>query len=104
MQVIHLSEADQGKQLQLQTGDKLIITLPANPTTGFSWNLQPNNHFNVTTGFTPGDNVGAGAAGQDQFELTATQQGANGMISLLYRQPWETQAAEKQFSVSYRIG
>ena len=102
MQTIHLSEADQGKQLQLQTGDRLIITLSANPTTGFNWILQPNDHFKVVTGFSLGDG-GAGSTGQEKFELTPLQPGVSGMILLQYRQPWETQAAEKQFNVSYRI-
>jgi len=43
-----ISEADTGSLIELHIGDKLEITLPGNPTTGFQWEVSAvdNASFN----------------------------------------------------------
>lgn len=36
-----LTAADSGSALQAAVGDEIVITLEANPTTGYSWQLAP---------------------------------------------------------------
>jgi inhibitor of cysteine peptidase len=36
----NLTDADNGKQIFIKTGDMLTLTLPSNPTTGYSWQVM----------------------------------------------------------------
>lgn len=38
-----LTLADHSKNLQLALGDKIAVTLPANPTSGYAWQLHYKN-------------------------------------------------------------
>ena len=98
MQEIQLSEADNGKKIQLKMDDHLVIKLPSSPGTGYNWEVQPNSHFSVS------HEVGIGAGGMDIFELDPQTQVQNGSIKFLYRRAWEDASkAGKQFSINYQI-
>ncbi len=104
MQSIQLSEADSGKRIQLNQGDRVVIRLESNPTTGFNWEMQPNADFAVSQRHLVNADAGAGAASGDVFELTAQSPGHNGSLGFLYRRPWEDASrTEKKFVVDYEI-
>ncbi|AEV96627.1 Proteinase inhibitor I42, chagasin [Niastella koreensis GR20-10] len=102
MQEFQLSEADNGKKLQLQVHDHVVIKLPANPGTGYNWEVQPNNHFNVSHQYKTQADAGVGAGGMDVFELDPQTQVQSGSIKFLYKRAWES-GTGKEFSVSYQI-
>jgi inhibitor of cysteine peptidase len=103
MQAVQLSEADNGRTVQLQKGDHIVIQLPANPTTGYNWQMQPNSDFSVSQQYLAQSDA-AGGAGMDVFELVSQGNGQNGSIEFQYRRSWEAAArSEKQFSISYHI-
>jgi inhibitor of cysteine peptidase len=104
MQSIQLSEADSGRRIQLQQGDRLIIRLDSNPTTGFNWEMQPSTDFAVSQRHLVNADAGKGAGGGDVFELTAQSAGHNGSLGFLYRRAWEDASkTEKKFVVDYEI-
>jgi len=102
MQEYQLSEADNGKKLQLQLHDHVVIKLPASPGTGYNWEVQPNNHFNVSHQYKMQAEPGVGARGMDIFELDPQMQGQSGSVKFLYRRAWESNTG-KEFSISYQI-
>jgi inhibitor of cysteine peptidase len=104
MQEIQLSEADNGKKIQLKMDDHLVIKLPASPGTGYNWEVQPNNHFSVSHEYKMQAETGIGSGGMDIFELDPQIQVQNGSIKFLYRRAWEDASkAGKQFSINYQI-
>lgn len=104
MQEYQLSEADNGKKLQLKMDDHVVIKLPASPGTGYNWELQPNSHFSVSHQFKTQADAGIGSGGMDIFELNPQTPVQNGSIRFLYRRAWEDAAkAGKQFGFSYQI-
>ncbi|WP_166436995.1 protease inhibitor I42 family protein [Niastella caeni] len=104
MQEYQLSEADNGRKLQLKMDDHVVIKLPASPGTGYNWEVLPNNHFSVSHQYRTQADAGIGAGGMDVFELNPQTQVQNGSIRFLYRRSWEDASkAGKQFSISYQI-
>jgi len=104
MQEYQLSEADNGKKLQLRMDDHVVIKLPASPGTGYNWEVLPNSHFNVSHQYKMQADPGIGAGGMDVFELDPQTQVQSGSIKFLYRRAWEDQSkAGKMFTLSYQI-
>ena len=46
---IELTAADAGSAIQAAVGDRIIISLEANPTTGYTWQEQPGLDTSVVT-------------------------------------------------------
>lgn len=104
-----ITEADQGKTIQIATGQPFSIQLPSNPTTGYSWAVtsvdrtlgQPKESF-----VSSGGAVGSG--GTQRFTWsTKSPLSLEGKhdITLAYRRPWETTTDPvKTFSVTVEIG
>jgi inhibitor of cysteine peptidase len=90
-----LTEADDGTQIELSPGQTLTITLPSNPTTGYSWQVaQIDTNLLEQQGQpeyqqSPGskDMVGAGGAETLRFKALGTGQTD---LQLAYQRPWET--------------
>jgi inhibitor of cysteine peptidase len=100
---VELSPQDAGSALQpLTVGATWSVRLPANPTTGYRWELLPidpplvhqvgDATFEPTTVSTP-PRVGAG--GIENFLIQAD---APGQVTLhwVYRRPWETHTEPAQ--------
>ena len=69
---IQLTERDSGRQIELNVGDQLNITLPANPTTGFQWEVS-----NV-------DSTILRPMGEPEFEPASNEVGSGGQIKFRY--------------------
>ena len=67
-----LTEADAGRSIELRAGDKLEVTLPGNPTTGFQWDVSYGN----TTILQP--------SGESKFEPPSSAIGHGGQITLRF--------------------
>ena len=102
--VIQLSEVDNGKTIACSKGDQLVITLPANPSTGFTWQVyrQPSSEHLVLTrsefNETPGSRNMVGVPGTYSFFYTITGAGKEG-ISLIYCRTWEDRAPSGRFEI-----
>ena len=85
--VIQLSEVDNGKTIACSKGDQLVITLPANPTTGFTWQVyrQPSSEHLVLTrsefNETPGSRNMVGVPGTYSFFIPSPAPAKKGSAS-----------------------
>jgi inhibitor of cysteine peptidase len=89
-----LTEADGGKEVSVPAGGTIIVRLPANPSTGYSW------HF--ITGFDdsfvrlvrhaytrdPAPEGVVGSGGTAEITFTAGESG-KGWLRFIYLRPWE---------------
>lgn len=89
-----LTEKNNGNDVHLTVGDTVVVTLDANPTTGFNWEIEALNPLMM-------EQIGAaqfhsnsqmiGAAGKTIFTFKASSPGTCD-LSLVYRRPWERNA------------
>lgn len=84
------TEADNGKQYNLDIGDTLCIALEGNPTTGYSWKIASEASGSLLyvgqSYQSTSDLIGAGGT------FTFTFQGAakgTSTLRLIYVRPWE---------------
>lgn len=67
-----LTEADAGRSIELRVGDKLEVTLPGNPTTGFQWEVEA------------GDEAILRQIGEPEFEPSSSAVGSAGKVTLRF--------------------
>ncbi len=102
-----LTEQDNGRDIDLNAGETLIVRLPSNPSTGYNWavagepaplKLQKNTFHKKAS-----NAKAVGASGTSVFQLTATSAGiAN--LTLVYRRSWEYNTPPmKTFSVRVNV-
>lgn len=103
--VIQLTEVDNGRTISCSKGDQIVVTLPANPTTGYVWQSlrTPSSEYLVMTKsmFHPADDQGrqmVGVPGTYSFQYTVTGNGKEG-ICLIYCRIWEDAPPAGRFEV-----
>jgi inhibitor of cysteine peptidase len=86
--------------LELAAGELLAIVLPANPTTGYSWQVEADGVYLalLSQEFEPSGPV-VGAGGRESFQFRALQPGSTD-LRFHYRRPWEGQSLETR---NYRV-
>ncbi len=102
-----LTEADAGSSVELQVGDKLEVTLPGNPTTGFTWEvgggdpaiLRPSGEAE----FQADSTAAVGSGGKLTLRFEAVAAGQTG-LKLIYHRPFEADVTPIQtFEVSVTV-
>jgi inhibitor of cysteine peptidase len=88
-----LTDRDQGHAVKLRVGQRVMLLLAGNPTTGYLWQIDPKVDAKVVRaigepGFHQDSNL-AGAGGTQSFLLEAAGPGET-ILSLSYLRPWET--------------
>ena len=101
---VTITDAQNGKDVQVTSGQILIVKLAGNPSTGYSWGvsgdpaplkLEKTSYENNTS--TPG------APQTAVFQFTAASKGAATLV-LLYRRAWEYNVqAVRTFRVNVRV-
>jgi inhibitor of cysteine peptidase len=89
-----LTEADNGKTVRLKPQKEVRVTLPSNPTTGYSWEMAEQGEdaavlvvakeFRMSAGAS--ERVGAG--GVEHFRLRLLKAGRF-TVTFVYRRSWE---------------
>jgi inhibitor of cysteine peptidase len=87
-----LGAKDEGRQIELQTGETLTINLEGNPTTGYTWELVESKgaimrQIGEAEFKADSDLVGAGGMQTLRFEAVTEGQME---LTLVYHRPWET--------------
>ena len=86
------SDTDPCRPLTASPGEKFFIDLPANRTTGFSWQIAKPLDEKVVklveSKYLPGKSGVVGAPGKEVWTFTAVAPGRT-TISLIYGRPWE---------------
>ena len=102
---IALGPDDNGTEVAAAPGDRLVITLPENATTGYRWVVES---VDPPLEVEPGESLAAdvspaGRAGECRIVLRATAAGS-GQVRLRLRRSWEPpERAAEQFTVTVRI-
>lgn len=99
-----LTNADTGKQVTLQSGEILTVSLESNPTTGYSWQvLEIQNGILVQEGEpefkqSSGSEGLVGAGGTETFRFKAVGPGETS-LNLGYMRPWESEPPIETFEI-----
>lgn len=95
---ITLDENANGRQIELAPNQMLVVTLPANPSTGYSWEIAAIDPAIVQQAgeatFAPvaTDQARVGAGGTETFQFTTVGSGTT-TLTLIYHRPWEKDVA-----------
>lgn len=106
MSGITLTQADNGKTVDVPQGDAITILLPENPTTGFRWAIAQTNNQVVTIDgddYTVAAGSGIGGGGTRSLVLKALQPGTVFFQLKLWRE-WEGDSSIRdRFEVTIRV-
>lgn len=96
-----VDERDDGTTVSLNGGERLMIALPGNPTTGYGWEAVEEPAFLARIEGLPyrADSHLIGSGGVFYFRYQATEAGA-GNLSFAYRRSWEATPPEKTFTLT----
>jgi inhibitor of cysteine peptidase len=95
---MRLDESANGATLTVAPGTPIVIGLPSNPTTGYSWvvtSLPDPGHVSLDSPIegtyvaTPVGSGVVGSGGTQSWDLHATKAGTTS-IALAYARPWES--------------
>jgi inhibitor of cysteine peptidase len=99
-----VTDADNGKQITIQPGQVVTVTLESNPTTGYSWQvMEIDNAILVQEGdpeYKQASGTGGlvGAGGTETFRFKAIAAGET-TLSLGYARPWESVPPIQTFTI-----
>ena len=99
-----ITDADNGKQINVKSGDLFTLTLVSNPTTGYSWQvMEIDNTVLLQDGEpeykqSPRSEGLVGAGGTETFHFKAVGSGKT-TLSLGYMRPWESVPPSQTFTV-----
>jgi len=98
---VRIGQADAGKTIVANVGDSVVLSLPSNPSTGFSWAVTATTRTlgYPTTRFVRGSSNAVGSGGTAKFTWkTANLLSPAGLhrVTVAYRRPWETNVAPAQ--------
>jgi inhibitor of cysteine peptidase len=90
--VLTLGEPDDGSTIFLTQGERLVVRLPSNPTTGYVWSIFRNAAAVLQPAgdsrFEASGNAKPGTGGYQIFEFRVVAPGASS-LALVYRRPFE---------------
>jgi inhibitor of cysteine peptidase len=88
---VKLGVSDNGSQIKLNKGQMLVITLEANPTTGYTWEVAESNTSimrQVGAIEFQSESSAPGAGGVQTLHFEAVNAGQT-PLKLVYHRPWE---------------
>ena len=103
-----LTEADNGMQITVNSGDAITLTLESNPTTGYSWQvMEIDNRVLIQDGdpeykqFSSSEGL-VGAGGTETFRFKVVGTGTT-TLGLGYMRPWESVPPIETYTVTIRV-
>lgn len=92
--IVALTAAENGSSVAIENGDTLAVMLPANPTTGYSWQVVDNDGAILAQTSDPVTLPHSTALGAGGVQLFTFQGVAPGTMTLqmVYSRPWENNA------------
>jgi len=100
-----ITDADNGQQLTVKSGDVVTLTLVSNPTTGYSWQvMEIDNSILIQDGEpeykqSSGSEGLVGAGGAETFRFKVIGNGET-TLSMGYMRPWESVPPIETYSIS----
>jgi len=105
MTEVKVGEADRGRLIQVIQGSHVLLHLPENPSTGYSWELEPLQGDTLmlqADTYLPPTSLIPGAGGIRLFEFLARSPGLV-LLQLDLRQPWKPKDRAETFEVTIRV-
>jgi inhibitor of cysteine peptidase len=105
---VELDENDDGETIRVQEGDDIVLSLPSNPSTGYSWVVASTDRsFGYPEEAFTADSSATGSGGTTTFtwksEGPFTLIGPHS-VTLEYKRPWDTTTPpEKTFTFTVDI-
>jgi inhibitor of cysteine peptidase len=101
---ITLTKADSGKTITVHVGDKIAITLPENPSTGYTWAIDQTNSnilksLSSTYTQNPAHKPSAGVPGNRTFLFQVQQPGT---VHLRLKQ-WRSREGNKSITDRFDV-
>ena len=103
-----VTEADNGQQVTVKSGQVVTVTLESNPTTGYSWQvMEIDNAILVQDGdpeYKQASGTGGlvGAGGTETFRFKAVGTGEI-TLGLGYMRPWESIPPIESFTIQVTV-
>lgn len=92
MTEIKLTRNDNGKTVEAQVGESVVIELPENPTTGYIWTLDVKEGTGIAylsnSMYVAANNSAIGGGGMRKFIINVQSTGI-ATIDIKLRHPWE---------------
>jgi len=102
---MHVSEADDGREIEVAVGETLELALPETSGTGFRWTLTSRTESILTLEKEySADAVTAPGSGRMRCWRFRAIAPGKAMLELGYARPWEKQAPMRSFTVKLHIG
>ena len=102
-----LTRADHNRSAEIRVGERLVVRLPENPSTGYTWAVEENDRRLLAldgTDYAAPTEGFVGARGQRSFTFTARQPGEVA-LKFKYWRFWEGDAsATEHYAITVRIG
>jgi len=107
---VRIDDKTNNGQVELKTGQTLVVSLESNPTTGYAWEvaevddtlLQSQGEAEYTADKTGGEPL-VGSGGTQTFRFSAADAGET-TLKLIYHRAWETDVEPAStFSVQVKI-
>jgi inhibitor of cysteine peptidase len=106
MSAMTLTEADNGKSIAVVLGEKLVLRLNENPTTGFRWAVDTGDNEIIElngTNYIPAPTSAVGGVGQRVFVFKAKKSGSVRLL-LKLRREWEgDKSIASRFEVNIHV-
>ena len=106
MSTVTLTQADNGRSVEVRPGTTIVIQLAENPTTGFRWAVDQTDERTVTivrVDYTTAAGGGIGGGGTRSFTLKAEHPGIMQLRLKLWRD-WEGESSiVERFTVTIRV-
>jgi inhibitor of cysteine peptidase len=103
---IALTRADDGRVVALRVGDRLVLNLEENPSTGYRWAMDAHDEEVVglqTLEYTPAPRAAVGSGGQRRWTFVAHKAGTDSLHFKLWR-AWEGEASvARRFGVTLHV-
>ena len=102
-----VTDKENGKTVSVQIGQRLLVRLPSNPSTGYEWSLDKTDEKLLTPdGESAFDVAAANVEGAPTIQTLFFKAKSVGKIALelKYTRPWEKDAApEKVYKITVNI-
>jgi inhibitor of cysteine peptidase len=102
---VKINESDDGKTIEVASGEDVDIELNGNPTTGYQWQLEGESSPVIRQisepEFKPAT-AAIGSGGKVLIKFKATNIGKAG-VKLVYKRSWEKTSPSKTFKINFNV-
>jgi inhibitor of cysteine peptidase len=101
-----VDETFNNRRVTVNYGDTLIVRLPTNPSTGYSWSVAESSPLVQFVGQSTGPGNGVPGSPTTQaltFRVVGAGNVKAGRVILVYRRPWQSGSGSRKFSLALAV-